>query len=118
MSKRRNGGVLLTCLLSFAAAVAGCGDDDDDDGGGDESAALDSCRRVCDAIEEEGCLEVEYPTLESCKDNCNDLMTLSAECQQASLALDECRLSRTTLCDDINATEDCGEELDALVTCN
>lgn len=117
MSKSAFGPVFLVGLVSFAAALSGCGDDDDD-GGGNENAAIDSCRRVCDGIEEEGCLEVSYPTLETCKDHCNDLSTLSAECQDASRALDECRLSRTTLCDDINATEDCGEELDALVACD
>ncbi len=61
---------------------------------------------------------MSYPTLDACKDNCNDVFDLSSECQDASQALDECRLSRTTLCDDINATEDCSSELDALVECD
>src|SRR5688500_18405740 len=102
----------LACLALTMAAVTGCGDDDDE---GETNAAVDSCNRICDAIEEEGCLEVTYPTLEACKDNCDDLLALSPECQEASRALDECRLSRTTLCDDINATEDCEEELNAVV---
>jgi hypothetical protein len=106
---------ILAHLALTIAVVSGCGDDEDGD---ETNAAVESCRQVCDAIEEEGCLEVTYPTLDACLDNCDDVLELSTGCQEASRALDECRLSRTTLCDDIDATEDCAEELDSVVDCD
>ncbi len=87
---------LLLLLILAAGAVACGGDDEDTDS---VNTAVDACNTVCDAIEANGCLDFDYPSLDDCKQDCAGIGRASATCQSAKEADDKCILRQADVCE-------------------